>query len=790
MKKLKNKGFFFAFLLPFSVWCVCLALNGIVPFGTGTLLISDMNSQYIDFLGAYQRVLKSGSGWFYSWEAGMGMSFPAMVAYYLASPFNLLLLFFPDNALPLAVSVITGLKLGCAGLSFFAFLRYRFGENDLKGCLFGLFYALSGYTLGYIFNIMWLDAVILLPLLALETERLLREGDWGRLTVCFALSFLTQFYMSWMTGFFTALYLLLRLFTVYRKEWWKSVIRFGLSVGIAAGLSAFPLLPTYLVLKNNMGLIGQEIPGWETQFPLWKILLKSYAGTFDGMKDCLPHIYAGLPAIIGTAAYFLNRKISRKERIGAAFLLGFLLISFWLRPLDFFWHALDDPSWFPFRYAYLAGFFLLTCAYEGLEAPKPVPWICLALAALLALYRAEWLILCVNLALLAVYAALSLSRGGSQKIILCAACIAEVLFSAQMVFLAYDAKSADLRDYESFRQTYAPRLTELRPAGDSFYRIEKPDYRTHNDPMGLGFPGISHFSSTANTRQSEFLKRFGFDCYATWCVYHGGTDFSDAFLDIRYVLKEDPSEEPLPNETTFPLFFFASEDFARLDYYSDDLNPVKRQDAMLRLLSMEESAFFRSVPVKKTGELTWLVPADADCLYVSEISLNYDVWLNGEQVYSAGASYTPYVIDLRNMDEVEVKVGLGNQPRFKGKVRAFALDDARFAALSGKINQNAPEIHRTSNSAFSLKLRPSDEERLLISSISFDSGWKIKADGKPISPRMIFNNLLAVNVPAGCESLEISYTPYGAKEGCLISLGALFFFIGMTLLERKKIFIL
>lgn len=373
---MKTKGKLFqgidllsAFLLPAAIFLLILLKNRILPFGGTTLLFSDLDTQYIEFMAEYRRILLGEGSLFYSWHAGLGMNFLALTAYYLASPFNFLLILFSENRLPLAVSLITTLKLSCAGAAFSRFLQVRFRKTGLWILLFSACYTLNGWALSYAFNIMWLDALILLPLLCAGIEKLLRGERCGMavLIPLFALSFISQFYMAFMTGVFCALYLLTRLIvrkTVFR-EWLRQGLRFGICAGIAAGLSAILLVPTFFVLKNNMGLMGQTFPSPSVSFPFPAIFRKLFISSFDGIKDCLPHIYCGLPALIGLILYFSGKGIQRREKIVSALTGAFLLCSFWFRPLDFLWHAMDHPSWFPYRYAFLFSFWALGCAFQG-----------------------------------------------------------------------------------------------------------------------------------------------------------------------------------------------------------------------------------------------------------------------------------------------------------------------------------------------------------------------------------------------------------------------------------------
>lgn len=839
-----------AFLLPAAVFLLCLGQAQIVPFGECTLLISDMDTQYAEFLSDYQRVLKGDGGFFYSWTAGMGMNYPGLVAYYLSSPFNLLLVFFPDNEIPLAVSLLTTLKLACCGLAFAFYLKKRFGKSNPFLSLFAMFYALSAYAVGYAFNIMWLDSLILLPLLCWGIERLLRSGKWIGLSLLWGLTFLANFYTAWMCGVYGVLYLGLRLICLWRdpalfqtesvaspvRKTLLCVVRFGLAVCLGAGLSAFLLLPAWLVLKNNMGLIGQSAPKAEGQFFFPDLLSKFFVGTFDGMKDCLPHVYCGLAGFAFALLYFCSRQIRRREKLCSLSLILFLMFSFWFKPLDFFWHALDYPSWFPYRYAFLLIFSLLSCAWEAFlrfEREDLFPLLIiltlmlgsglffslrdgerfpLNVLGLNGLFLVSWALVFLRGYPWTQWSGLALIAFGAM----------ELFINGSLIFDTYAEKYTLKADYDSFVGDYRARLEGIRPGRETFYRIEKDRFRTYNDPMGIGFPGISHFSSTASSRQSMFLKRLGFDCYATWCTYDGSTAFSDALLDIRYVMTDQgkPGYRPVKegvweNPNSFPLFFFAEERFARVDYLSDQ-NPVERQNLLLQALAESDDPFFTPLPVELKAVSNLNVPAGhSDCfarmdaeqpaaadfeihltedaphsLYISEFSGNYNVYLNDRQVYDARRDVSPFLISLDAYaleGKVRVHVDLAQSTDFCGGVKAYVFDSARFADLAAAIRGKAPEIIRDGNSRFTLNLDPDEESRLLFSSIAFDSGWRVRTgDGKKLTTRAIHEGLLGVDVPAGTTQLIVDYLPGGWREGSLISLLSLFALSGTAILFRNR----
>lgn len=99
----------------------------------------------------------------YSLSKSLGDNAIGLTAYYLSSPFNLLL-YFTDN-IPLFVSIATVLKLASASLTVSVFLSYRFCDMKyIWNLLLSVSYGLMGYNLCQASNIMWLDGVIWLPI--------------------------------------------------------------------------------------------------------------------------------------------------------------------------------------------------------------------------------------------------------------------------------------------------------------------------------------------------------------------------------------------------------------------------------------------------------------------------------------------------------------------------------------------------------------------------------------------------------------------------------------------------
>ncbi|MFT2016701.1 YfhO family protein [Streptomyces sp. 796.1] len=184
------------------------------PFGWRTRSVNDLGNQFIPYHAHLWDVLhgKADGNLFVNWQSGYGSSFLPDYGTYLTSPFALLVGVFPRDQIDLAVYVISVLKIATAGAAMAWLLRtVRTGPWWMAGAL-GASYALCGWTLaGAVYNPMWLDGLIALPLLCLVGEWTLagRRMVAGPLLV--ALVWVANFYTAYMATIGAALILIARL---------------------------------------------------------------------------------------------------------------------------------------------------------------------------------------------------------------------------------------------------------------------------------------------------------------------------------------------------------------------------------------------------------------------------------------------------------------------------------------------------------------------------------------------------------------------------------------------------
>ena len=367
-----------SFLLPFAGLLLLRLISTIAFNGDYSMLYSDCYHQYYPFFKAYREALLSGQSLLYSWDVGMGMDYLGLISYYLASPLNLLSVLVPESWTLGYFSLLMPIKLSLASMFFALFLKKLFGKDDLSLCLFGSFYALCAWSLGYQWNIMWLDTFALLPLVMLGMVSVLKERKFVLYTVSLFLSIWSNYYI----GFFVCIFVLLS-FICYEICRFSSLRRLlgdlmymALFSALAIGMTATLSIPTLAALKTTQSGVNTFPQGFRLNIAdenTWRGLLdamRQVAGNVNGgveltFKEGLPNLYCGVVSNVLAILYLTCRQIRLREKLCGVFLLLFFNVSFIIRQLDFIWHGFHFTNMIPYRFSFLYSFVVLYMAYRA-----------------------------------------------------------------------------------------------------------------------------------------------------------------------------------------------------------------------------------------------------------------------------------------------------------------------------------------------------------------------------------------------------------------------------------------
>ena len=349
-----NKICFYSFLLPFLAMLAIFIGNGIYPFGDGSFMHSDMYHQYVPFLEEFLRKVKDGEPLYHSWRIGMGSNYLALYGYYSASPFNWLMLLVPQQFLIEFMSYMVVFKIGLCGFTFAWYLKEKFQTRQLSILFFATFYAMSGFVAAYNWNVMWMDTLVLAPLIVLGLERLVREKKGGLYCVTLGLCILSNYYLSIMVCLFLCLYALVLVPELYGADGWKAfwkrlgVGRFALYSLLAAGMASVILIPEAAALTATE-FSDVNFPKKVTwYFSFFDVLARHAAGVQrETGLDHWPNIFCSSAVFFLIPLYVTNCRIQIKEKVGKLLLCAFLIVSFSVNNLNFIWHGLNYPDSLP-----------------------------------------------------------------------------------------------------------------------------------------------------------------------------------------------------------------------------------------------------------------------------------------------------------------------------------------------------------------------------------------------------------------------------------------------------------
>ncbi|AEJ23804.1 hypothetical protein WKK_04660 [Weissella koreensis KACC 15510] len=632
-----TQALWLSFLGPVIFIAGYFAFRGVAPFGDNTILTVDLGQQYIDFI-AYLKdsLLQDPSRLLYSFSKGLGGNFYSDGAYYLFSPFNLLLLPFSKTGLSLGIFLVTILRYGLASLSMAWALRLMRWQNGFALSAFGSIYALSGWMLVNQLNVIWIDVVILLPLIVAFLERYLAGYSYWPYILLLSLAFICNYYMTYMAGLFLIFYFLWRLtwepYSFYERL--KLAGKFIFSSLMGIGLSTFVWLPTAMTLHNSKGQhFWENVKNVFDNTPV-DLITKFFPGAFNfkQIETGLPNIFVGSLILILCWYFFTTKNVRWPTRIMGVVVTAFFVVSMLYQPLNVVWHGFSFPVWYPYRFSFVFIFWLIWLS-ASVWSPKIEfsKFQVISLAGL-AIAAIGWIIYRID-----QYEYLNLYQIGLGATIFTLILIGltqihkhpwwiaviGLLVGIDMIInsvltlnhLSYLSNS----EYQTVVKTIQKNIDTLPHKSNDFYRVTKNFQRTKDDPMQFGYAGGSVFTSMLENQQSDLMATFGQPEGDNYIAYGGGTLISDSLLGMRYLLRLDQTtNKQIPsamfndnrydaqenykmisqqqgiqvtkNKNALPLIFASDPTVLNFKTHNDD--PIKNQsDLWQSLLGSEDKAF-------------------------------------------------------------------------------------------------------------------------------------------------------------------------------------------------------
>lgn len=542
-------------------------------FGDATVLRMDLYHQYGPlYAELYDRIV-NGYSLIYSWTSGLGGAFLGNLFNYCCSPFAFIILLFGHKNMPEAIAVMILLKAVFSSVSFTYYLNKSLKRTHKASIAFGLLYAFCSFFVAYSWNIMWMDAMSVFPLVILGIEQIIENRKPFLFIFALTYTMITNYYMAYMVCVLSVLYFIFYYFGRYsfkssvkeetaepakkeetdaaakpsaddaapvkkKKNRTKLIHRRFLLAGLMfAGsgilcfmLSAFSLLPVAYCLQASSATSSAHNV-FPEQIKIYFNFFDFIANHFPSVEptirssgeNVLPNVYCGVITLLLIPFYFMSEKISGRKKIMAVVFIGVFYVSFSVNSLNFMWHGFHFPNDLPYRFSFAYSFLLLRLAYE-------------ALLHIREFSKRQYVAVGIALVLFAVF----VDKIGSKNVDRYAAMLAMIFGIVYVVIYGmnrsprYNSRSVasllifavvlelcfansshfvmqqSKKNYTGDYDAYQSiRASVEANETELFYRTELSHLRARMDPCWYGYNGVSTFSSMAYEKTSETMNKLG-----------------------------------------------------------------------------------------------------------------------------------------------------------------------------------------------------------------------------------------------------------------------------------------
>ena len=583
----KNRYVFLTTVLATACIAVIYVIFSVFPFGSITVMRMDLYHQYGPlFAELYDRIVEHKS-LLYSWITGGGSSFLGNYLNYLSSPLSFLIFLFDKEDISYAITFIVALKCILSATSFSYYLKKSFNKDNYFLSVFGILYAFSAYFLAYYWNVMWLDAMIMLPLIALGIEKIFKTGDIKLYTVSLVILFFANYYMGYMCCIFAVLYFFVCFINTYSNDgklnknavyenkystkalmnnvFINRGVKFAFASIIAALICAITLVPVFMILKNSSATSGTFPQTFKSYFDLLDLITSHFAlleTTIRSSGDnVLPNIYTGILTFILLPLFLVNNKIKLKEKATYVVLIIFFVFCFNNNCAEYIWHAFHFPNDLPYRYSYMYSFIIAVMGYKtilnfkGIKV-KDIAYTGLAIISFVIICQKFLTNKMTNSTIYATIIFVTLWCGflfllknkNAQKKTVSFVLVTFILFETIISSIVGLPLNQDNKNYKENYKTYTDAINYIDNKDSGFYRTELCYLNTRMDPAYYGYNGISVFSSMAYESYSQLQSSLGMQGNkVNSYTYNTQTPVYNMMFNIKYLIQTDVSLAPSSN---------------------------------------------------------------------------------------------------------------------------------------------------------------------------------------------------------------------------------------------------
>ncbi len=555
--KSKYLTFTFLFLVfAFLVYCTYIFTGRTFVKGTEDGLRQHLVA--LTYYGNFLRTLLSGSVIQWDFNIGEGSDVFQTLSYYvIGDPFTLLAVLFPTKYMYVCYTLISLLKLYCAGLAFIYMCRHFKVESGTGTLVAALSYCFSAWAFIHSTrHLYFINPMIYMPLIAVGINKLLREKKPVLFTASVAVAGVSNLYFFYMIALLAAIYVLALLVCEHGKNY-IAILRDLLTVAVYA--VAGTLMAMVMILPVLYFFFTDSRAGFHAVnlfFPpevYLKLPIMFFAPEGTGYAS-----WMGLSAVVfmGSVSLFLA-KGNRLLKTLMIICIAFFLFPFFGQMLNGFFYPSHRWCWA----------FILLCCYVMAKQWKILvqldsrAWLwsgCLLTLYLILFHlvypkdyhRVITFVYCAFFFVIWLFSRKTQNLGLRQSLLIFFA-LATIVLNANYRFYGCGWLNTCYPP-ERLKVLSDNEITSIKELGDSgFYRFSG-DNLTFNANMLNGLSSPQYYWSMTNRSISEFRRSLGRDDnlgYHRYCDYDSRS-ILESLACVRYYYTKDPDRVPYGFEPT------------------------------------------------------------------------------------------------------------------------------------------------------------------------------------------------------------------------------------------------
>ena len=604
-------------------------------------------------------------------------------------------------------------------------------------------------------------------------------------------------------------------------------------------------------------------------------------------KEGFPNLHCGIIANVLAFLFLTAKEIKLRDKLCNIFLLILFNVSFIIRQLDYIWHGFHFTNMIPYRFSFLYSFVWLVMAYRAWLLRKKFPLWQIIIACVLSIA----LVFCSNQANqfydLLKGDVITLSWSTKANI---TANLKSIITSSGYILFNFLFIGAYVAAFLLGRKKITPFSIDISPNHDElipfnlasiskfalwgimgielvflltnfgiwfpgvnlsnypkgtsdskavidymnqqesdtlFFRAETAHIQTLNDGALNGYNGISTFTSSANVKVTEFMKKLGYgakNTYNRYC-FEESSPVANLFLNLKYMIDRDGTDKENPyfdsvyrsnkvqlleNNAYLPLGFLSNAQIVNIDFNGNE-NPFEFQNELMTaatgtneqcwnilsgytltilgdnttLQAQNETGYCSYEVFESAGTVTYRYIADQEgllCFYVNQSKRNnFSVYLNGAEKPLFMESYTlPQMLSVCQVypgDMIEIQFRCSAYQTGTINLTTAVLNESVFRNCYDILSKSTLELNDFSTNYISGTIQ-CDRDGVMYTSIPQDGNWSATVDGKPAQIHLIGDAMIALNLSEGNHAVTFSYHNRAFSLGWKISVVCLGVLIG------------